>query len=89
MLCLILAILMVVSLAACSGTTQKKDNNVLIMGTSADYAPFEFMYADANGDDAITLGEAYNDTVDTIVNTLGVDQSTQYHGDRSFVLWFK
>lgn len=50
MLCLILAILMVVSLAACSGTTQKKDNNVLIMGTSADYAPFEFMYADANGD---------------------------------------
>lgn len=49
---LLLALLFVAGLAACSGKTDDKNNaasNNLIFGTSADYAPFEFMYPDANG----------------------------------------
>ena len=37
-----------ISLTACS--KKEEESNVLVLGTSADYAPFEFMYADENGD---------------------------------------
>ena len=47
------------------------------------------VYADLNRDGSITLGEAYDDIVDTIVNVLEADQSTKYYGDRSFVMWYK
>ena len=48
---LLLAMLLVASLAACGykrGNNNGKDNT-LVMGTSADYAPFEFMYKGENG----------------------------------------
>ena len=50
---LLLALLMIASLAACG--KKANDNNdsngskTLIMGTSADYAPFEFMYKGEDG----------------------------------------
>jgi len=46
------------------------------------------VWADANDDGAITLGECYTDTVDTVMNVLDCDQSTKYYGDTSFILWF-
>ena len=56
---LLLALLMVASLAACGkkadnpSNTDKDTNSgskTLVMGTSADYAPFEFMYPDESGE---------------------------------------
>ena len=55
---LMLALVMSLSLMACgqkSDDTQsagdgQQESTALVLGTSADYAPFEFMYADANGD---------------------------------------
>ena len=53
---MLLALVMVFALCACgsSGTAStapaEEKKEVLIMGTSADYAPFEFMYPDDNGD---------------------------------------
>ena len=55
---LLLALLMVASLAACgkkadnTSNTDKGTNTgskTLVMGTSADYAPFEFMYKGEDG----------------------------------------
>lgn len=46
-LSLILALVMVFALCAVSASAE---GDTLILGTSADYAPFEFMYADDNGD---------------------------------------
>ena len=60
-LALSLALLMSLSLIACGSKTDdadkaaddadpaQNDSNTLILGTSADYAPFEFMYADDAG----------------------------------------
>lgn len=49
---LVLALVMALSLVACGAEkkTDTEDSNVLILGTSADYAPFEFMYPDENGE---------------------------------------
>lgn len=51
---LLLALLMVLSLVACGQNAASDDgasaSTALVLGTSADYAPFEFMYADENGD---------------------------------------
>ena len=61
---LMLALLMSLSLMACgqkaddsstpsddqSSDGQQQESTTLVLGTSADYAPFEFMYADENGD---------------------------------------
>ena len=50
---LLLAVAMLMAMTACgSGSTASEasgDSNTLILGTSADYAPFEFMYPDENG----------------------------------------
>ena len=48
---LLLAMLLVASLAACGSKTDDNNgkDNTLVMGTSADYAPFEFMYKGENG----------------------------------------
>ena len=50
---LLLALLMIASLAACGKKANDDKNNsdskTLVMGTSADYAPFEFMYKGENG----------------------------------------
>ena len=58
-LALMLAMVMALSLVACGGTSNDntsdgaKDNaekTELVLGTSADYAPFEFMYPDESGE---------------------------------------
>ena len=58
-LALMLAMVMALSLVACGGTANDntsdgaKDNDEkteLVLGTSADYAPFEFMYPDESGE---------------------------------------
>ena len=51
---LTLALLMSLSLMACGsktddGSSDQEGSNTLVLGTSADYAPFEFMYADEMG----------------------------------------
>ena len=48
---LLLAMLMVASLVACGKKTDDNNgkDNTLVLGTSADYAPFEFMYKGENG----------------------------------------
>jgi len=50
-LCLILAVLMVLSLGACAGktNTDASAKPALVYGTSADYPPFEFITIDADG----------------------------------------
>lgn len=49
---LMLALTMVFALCACGAqtATDAADDNVIILGTSADYAPFEFMYPGDNGE---------------------------------------
>lgn len=50
---IILALCMVFALCACGSSSTAattEESNVLVLGTSADYAPFEFMYPDDNGD---------------------------------------
>lgn len=47
---LILALAMVFALCACGSSAASKDSSELILGTSADYAPFEFMYPDESGE---------------------------------------
>ena len=50
---LVLALVMCLALAACGAPAEPAEpeaKNVLILGTSADYAPFEFMYADDKGE---------------------------------------
>lgn len=62
-LALMLAMLMALSLVACGGNNAADNNNdandnepagdaqtELVVGVSADYAPFEFMYPDENGE---------------------------------------
>ncbi len=44
------ALIMALSLVACGSNSASDNDNKLVLGTSADYAPFEFMYADDNGD---------------------------------------
>ena len=52
--CIALALVMVLALAACGSSASTASapaaKEKLVMGTSADYAPFEFMYPDDNGD---------------------------------------
>ena len=48
-ICLILAVLMVLSLGACSGGKDTETKPALVYGTSADYPPFEFITLDAEG----------------------------------------
>ena len=40
---------MAVALCACGSSSSTPAADTLVMGTSADYAPFEFMYPDADG----------------------------------------
>ena len=47
---IILALVMVFALCACGAETKPAESAKLILGTSADYAPFEFMYADDKGE---------------------------------------
>lgn len=47
----LIAIMSLLTLTACGdGEADKDEMTTLVLGTSADYAPFEFMYPDENGD---------------------------------------
>lgn len=47
---MLLTLVMVLALCACGSTaTQTAEKKKLVLGTSADYAPFEFMYPDDKG----------------------------------------
>lgn len=59
-----------------------------------DQVSLGYLPADANGDGAITLGEAYAGAVERVswLSSLlngGLEQAAQYYGDTSFVLWKK
>ena len=45
-----LSLVLVMVFALCSFSASADAKEVLVLGTSADYAPFEFMYPDENGD---------------------------------------
>ena len=45
-----LILAMVFAMTACSSGKSGSDSKTLILGTSADYAPFEFMYPDEKGE---------------------------------------
>ena len=54
-LCLLLALIMLVALSACGQSASQPESTAeapakLVLGTSADYAPFEFMYPDDKGE---------------------------------------
>ena len=83
---MLLAAIMMLSLAACGEKTPETPDDakdVLVMGTSADYAPYEFMYPDANGNmvfggidisvaQAIAVGDEGNDVAMIRAAGLGV-----------------
>ena len=49
----LIMIMTLLTLTACGGENKGNENeeaDTLVLGTSADYAPFEFMYPDENGD---------------------------------------
>lgn len=47
----LIMIMALVAMTGCGGEQAKEDEmTTLVLGTSADYAPFEFMYPDENGD---------------------------------------
>jgi len=51
LIAIVLALVMCFALAACGSKTEPAAaSNTLVVGTSADYAPFEFMYADEKGE---------------------------------------
>ena len=47
---LLLVLAMAVALCACGSSSSTPAADTLVMGTSADYAPFEFMYPDESGE---------------------------------------
>lgn len=50
LVCIITVLCMVAALCACGGAKTETASDTLILGTSADYAPFEFMYPGDSGD---------------------------------------
>ncbi|MBQ7255317.1 MAG: transporter substrate-binding domain-containing protein [Oscillospiraceae bacterium] len=54
LIAMLLALVMLFALCACGTTTEQpaetEEKKTLILGTSADYAPFEFMYPDEKGE---------------------------------------
>lgn len=69
----LVVIMALFSLAACGGedTTDVEDMTTLVMGTSADYAPFEFMYPDENGD--MIYGGIDIETAQYIADDMGLE----------------
>ena len=71
--------LCIFTLTACGGSddanagadTEKEAMTTLVFGTSADYAPFEFMYPDENGE--MVFGGIDVDTAQYIADYMGVE----------------
>ena len=68
----LIMIVTLLTLTACGGEdTGNEEINTLVLGTSADYAPFEFMYPDENGDMQYGGIDIY--TAQYITDYIGVD----------------
>ena len=75
--------LCIFTLTACGGSddanagadTEKEAMTTLVFGTSADYAPFEFMYPDENGD--MVYGGIDVEVAQYIADYMGVKLQTE------------
>ena len=88
-LALMLAMLMALSLVACGGGNNAADDNnanngdddamtTLVLGTSADYAPFEFMYPDESGE--MVYGGIDVSVAQYIADEMGVELQVENMG---------
>ena len=87
-LALMLAMLMALSLVACGGGNNAADDNAnngddaamtkLVLGTSADYAPFEFMYPDESGE--MVYGGIDVSVAQYIADEMGVELQVENMG---------
>ena len=88
-LALMLAMLMALSLVACGGGNNAADDNnanngddaamtKLVLGTSADYAPFEFMYPDESGE--MVYGVIDVSVAQYIADEMGVELQVENMG---------
>lgn len=89
-LALILALVMALSLVACGGGDNAADDNnannggddaamtKLVLGTSADYAPFEFMYPDESGE--MVYGGIDVSVAQYIADEMGVELQVENMG---------
>ena len=88
-LALMLAMLMALSLVACGGGNNATDDNnanngddaamtKLVLGTSADYAPFEFMYPDESGE--MVYGGIDVSVAQYIADEMGVELQVENMG---------
>ena len=88
-LALMLAMLMALSLVACGGGNNSADDNnanngddaamtKLVLGTSADYAPFEFMYPDESGE--MVYGGIDVSVAQYIADEMGVELQVENMG---------
>lgn len=88
-LALTLAMLMALSLVACGGGNNAADDNnanngddaamtKLVLGTSADYAPFEFMYPDESGE--MVYGGIDVSVAQYIADEMGVELQVENMG---------
>ena len=75
----LILILALCTLTACGGDTeeetQTEEMTTLVLGTSADYAPFEFMYPDENGE--MVYGGIDVDVAQYIADYMGVELQTE------------
>lgn len=89
LLALILALVMALSLVACGGGNNAADDNnanngddaamtKLVLGTSADYAPFEFMYPDESGE--MVYGGIDVSVAQYIADEMGVELQVENMG---------
>lgn len=90
-LALMLAMLMALSLVVCGGGNNAADDNnandgddaamtKLVLGTSADYAPFEFMYPDENNNGEMVYGGIDVSVAQYIADEMGVELQVENLG---------
>ena len=77
---MMLALLMAMTLIACGEKAPVDDEGgdektTLVMGTSADYAPYEFMYPDANGN--MIYGGIDISVAQAIADSMGMELEVQ------------
>ena len=95
LLALMLAMLMALSLVACGNTAANDNNNdaapeggdtqpeaktTLVMATSADYAPFEFMYPDDNNNGEMVFGGIDVSVAQYIADEMGLELQVENIG---------
>ena len=60
---LLLVLAMAVALCACGSSSSTPAADTLVMGTSADYPPYEFQYLDADGRRTAVTSQDVNDYI--------------------------